>query len=119
MHREVIEVPRSMDVDHINQNGLDNRKANLRPATHTQNNCNRKKFSKNTYSKYKGVCWKKKIKKWTAQIGFNNKMIFLGYFHDEVAAAKAYDQAAIKYHREFAALNFESPMSLTGTQSNH
>lgn len=93
--------------DHINHNGLDNRKANLRPATRAQNSYNRKKYANNSYSKYKGVSFKKKGQKWSAQISINNKMKFLGYFHREKDAAKAYDAAARKLHGEFASLNFK------------
>jgi len=59
-----------------------------------------------TYSKYKGVHWHKLHKKWAARITFERKQIHLGYFLSEIEAAKAYDRAAIKYHGEFAYLNF-------------
>ena len=106
MHREIIEVDDGLLVDHINHKSIDNRKANLRPATPTQSNRNRRKFSGSSNSKYKGVYWKKHIKKWVAQIGVNRKVIHLGCFEKEIDAAKAYDQAARIYHGEFAALNF-------------
>lgn len=108
MHRQVLNNPDSEFIDHINHNGRDNRKANLRPATRAQNNCNRKKYDNNSYSKYKGVSFQQKNRKWSAQIGLNNKMMFLGYFKKEIDAAKAYDAAARKYHGEFASLNFDS-----------
>lgn len=106
IHQEIIEVPRGMVVDHINHDGMDNRRANLRAATHSQNLRNRKKTSGATQSKYKGVCWKKGNRKWQARIGFENKEIYLGCFKNEIDAAKAYDRAAMKYHGEFASLNF-------------
>jgi hypothetical protein len=106
MHQEVIKVPKGMVVDHINHDGMDNREANLRAATYSQNLCNRKKRSGSKYSKYKGVSWKKVNRKWVARIGFEKKEMHLGYFHTEIEAAKAYDRAAIKYHAEFASLNF-------------
>ena len=80
---------------------------NLRTATQTQNNRNRRKFNLPTKSKYKGVYWKQPIKKWVAQIGVNKKIIHLGCFKKQKAAAKAYDKAAKKYHGEFACLNFK------------
>ena len=90
MHREIIRPPHHLVVDHINHNGLDNRQANLRPPTRAQNNYNRLAIRrKDSTSKYKGVAWKKEKKKWRAQIYFNGKLIFLGYFKDEKQAAKA------------------------------
>lgn len=106
MHREIIHPPDHLIVDHINHNGLDNRKASLRPATRAQNNYNRLIVKrKDSSSKYKGVAWKKENKKWQAQINFKGDHIFLGYFKDERKAAKAYDEAAKKYYGEFACLN--------------
>ena len=88
---------------------LQNRKANLRAATRTENNRNRRKGKKRTFgSKYKGVTWYKKGKLWAVRIMTNRKSKFIGYFKDEIEAAKAYDKAAIKHHGEFAGLNFES-----------
>jgi DNA polymerase-1 len=111
MHRQILKVPDDMFVDHINRNSLDNRKANLRPATPSQNGRNRAKYTNGTYSsKYKGVtlhCGKNKP--WRAHIQFNHKLISLGSFDDEIRAAKAYDRAAKRYHGEFAVLNFPEP----------
>ena len=106
MHREVIKVPDDMYVDHINQNGLDNRKANLRPATCAQNIRNRKKFFNKSRSRYKGLLWDRHYKKWRVRIHLNRTQIQIGVFDDEIEAAKAYDRAAKKYHGEFASLNF-------------
>ena len=108
MHREILDPPDHLYVDHINHNGLDNRKANLRTATHRQNSYNRIHFRKNPSSKYKGVSWKKRTKKWIVQICYNGERKTIGYFNDEIKAAKAYDDAVRKYHGEFAVLNFES-----------
>ena len=110
MHRQILKVPDDMFVDHINRNSLDNRKANLRPATPSQNVRNRAKNTNRTYtSKYKGVTWNRCIKPWRAHIHFNHKLISLGSFDDEIRAAKAYDRAARRYHGEFAVLNFPEP----------
>jgi len=106
MHQEITEVPEGMVVDHINYDGMDNRRANLRAATRSQNLCHRRKRSGATQSKYKGIYWKKRNRKWEAMITFQRKKIYLGYFRDEIDAAKAYDRAARKYHGEFASLNF-------------
>jgi hypothetical protein len=106
MHQMVVKVPDGMVIDHINQEGMDNRSDNLRAATYSQNLCNRKKRSGAMYSIYKGTHWHKNHKKWLARITFEKKTIHLGYFPSEIEAAKAYDRAAIKYHGEFACLNF-------------
>ena len=106
MHQEILKVPKGMVVDHINRDGMDNRSANLRPATRSQNLYNCRKRSGTIYSKYKGTHWHKINKKWHARITFEKKVMHLGYFKSEIEAAKAYDEAAIRYHGEFACLNF-------------
>ena len=59
-----------------------------------------------TSSKYRGVWYNKQTKKWRATIVVNRKRKQIGYFSDEVEAAKAYDEAAKRYHKDFAVLNF-------------
>jgi hypothetical protein len=106
MHREIMNAPAGVFVDHRYGDGLDNRKVNLRIATRAQNQYNRRKTSKKTTSKYKGVHLDRNRNKYRAIIGCSGKRIFLGYFDNETDAAKAYDEAAKKYHGEFAKLNF-------------
>lgn len=107
MHRLILNVCGDVVVDHINHKGWDNRKANLRPATRMQNGRNRVKGKGRNYSsRYKGVAWIEASKRWRASIMVNRRLIFLGSFDDEIDAAKAYDRAALKYHGEFASLNF-------------
>lgn len=104
MHRKILEVGPDLLVDHINHNGLDNRKVNLRPATFAQNAWNRQGISHS--SRFKGVTWNKHRKKWKTTIAIACKNIHLGYFEDEMEAAKTYDERAKKYQGQFAALNF-------------
>ena len=96
MHQDIIEVPEGMIIDHINHDGMDNRGANLRAATRSQNTCHRRKRAGATQSKYKGIHWKKRNRKWQAMITVQSKRIYLGHFRDEIDAAKAYDWAAQK-----------------------
>jgi hypothetical protein len=106
MHNLVIQIPPGMFCDHINHNGLDNRKANLRPATHTQNVWHRRRFNRSTLSGYKGVDQPPGSKRWRARITVNGKRIYLGSFQSKIAAARAYDDAARKHYGRFAAPNF-------------
>lgn len=107
LHRLILEriLNRSLDkteiVDHVNGDGLDNRRSNLRLATHGQNMANSKMRSNNT-SGFKGVSLDRQSGKWRAQIQHNKKRILLGCFDDPELAHKAYCEAAIKYHGEFA-----------------
>lgn len=99
-------VPEGFDVwDHIDRNTLDNRKCNLRPATNQQNCCNKKIVNEHNY---KGVRKTRGSKKnpYTARIKYNKKEIYLGCFPNAIEAAKAYDEAALKYFGEFVVLNF-------------
>ena len=100
MHRELIDCPDGMQIDHINGNKSDNRKANLRLCTPRQNMTNQKRRRNNT-SGYKGVS---EIRPGRFQVSIDNKVI--GWFRDAIEAAKAYDNAAVKLHGEFAVLNF-------------
>ena len=105
MHREIMNCPKDLDVDHRNHNTLDNQKHNLRICTRSQNKQNGLPRKDGT-SQYKGVHWYKASMKWTAQIRMNKKRMHLGCFDDEIEAACAYDQAAQRYFGEFAYLNF-------------
>jgi len=92
--------------DHHNNDGLDNQRDNLRPATQSQNRMNTRKTVSPTSSKFKGVCWHKKAKKWMASIKINHTPRYLGLFIEEYEAAEAYDEAAKQLFGEFAQPNF-------------
>jgi len=90
--------------DHINHNGLDNRKGNLRQCTHTQNKQNRKKRCKAS-SRFKGVHFFKRSNTWKSQISIKGKETHIGSFHNEHEAALAYNIAALNHFGEFAHIN--------------
>lgn len=104
MHREVLGLRKGTFCDHINGDRLDNRRENLRSATHAQNMFNKRKYKTNK-SGIKGVCWDKNRNKFVAQIGVGGKHINLGRFTKVEDAIRAYNNAALIYHGEFATLN--------------
>ena len=105
LHRLVLPpIPKNKEVDHHDSNSLNNRKSNLRICTHQQNMHNYK-IPKNNTSGFKGVTWSPKSNQWRVRIQINYQTIRLGLFKNKIAAAKAYNKAAIKYHKEFARLN--------------
>lgn len=87
MHREIINVPNGLVIDHIDGNGLNNQKFNLRIVTNRQNMQNRHSPAS---SKYPGVCWNKEKYKWEASATLNRKHIFLGFYSLEIDAFRAY-----------------------------
>lgn len=104
MHRELLQAPSGMDVDHANGDRLDNRRRNIRVCTRSQNVANTF-VAKQNRSGYKGVSWKTSNQKWCAQIRVNNRVIHIGLFADIKEAARAYNKAAKASFGEFAVLN--------------
>lgn len=103
LHRFILNPPKNKEVDHINGNGLDNRRSNLRICSRLEN-CKNKGFSKNNKSGFKGVHWNKTLKYWVTQVTANGK-VFTKYSHTKEVAARKYNELAKKYHGEFALLN--------------
>lgn len=98
-------IPDLMQIDHINGVRDDNHIENLRLATPIGNARNQRKQAGRT-SRYKGVSFHKRLKRWQASIGIGNgKRLYIGYFDCEEAAARAYDAAAQREFGEFAKLN--------------
>ena len=104
MHRLLLHTPKGFETDHVNGNGLDNRKENLRVVTRSQNRWNTFHNKRNT-SGYKGAFFHKVTGKWAASIRIFGKTRNLGFFNTKEDAASAYNQAAEKYFGEFARLN--------------
>jgi hypothetical protein len=104
MHRQILGAKPKQEIDHRDNNGLNNQTFNIRLCTKSENQCNTRKH--NGMSIYKGVSWHKKTKKWRVCIKLNGKGQHIGYFNSELDAAKAYDIVAKKLFGEFARTNF-------------
>jgi len=108
MHRVILGVGPRLYVDHVNGDGLDNRRENLRVADRQQNRQN-SRLDRDSRSGLKGIRLKKegkgRSKPWEARIGVNGRQLFLGCFSDPKEAALAYDEAAVRHFGEFALTN--------------
>lgn len=106
MHRVILNAPEGVEVDHINSNGLDNQKSNLRLCTRNENQRHQRLRKDNTIG-FKGIYFIKRNpqKPYYAYININSKRIHLGYYYTSKEAAQVYDKAALKYHKEFALTN--------------
>lgn len=103
MHRLILGLPAGR-IDHIDNDGLNNQRNNLRHATHAQNMHNRRKHSEATCP-WKGVYWYPNRQLWHSSISAGKRRFHLGYFRDACDAATAYNFAAYEYHKEFARYN--------------
>lgn len=104
LHRFILNAAVGSEIDHINGNKLDNRKANLRLCNHSQNLWNTRK-SKQNKSGYKGVSWDKRNRRFLVRIRNGKDNLYLGSFKDVIEAARTWNEAAKRYHGEFARLN--------------
>jgi hypothetical protein len=101
MHREIMKPADGVMIDHVNGDGLDNRKSNLRFCNKSQNYANCRVRSDNSTG-YKGVTYDKKNKKFAAKMVVGDVNIWIGRFDTAEMAAKEYNKAAILYHGDFA-----------------
>lgn len=104
MHRLIMDAPPKTRIDHINGNGLDNRRSNLRFCDHSQNLCNRR-LNKNSATGLKGVHFNQNLRKWTVSICKNNHQFRVGTYSTSHDAMIAYDAAATVLHKQFARTN--------------
>ena len=89
LHRWLLNAPPKLQIDHINMNRLDNRRANLRLVTYAENKQNVLSYVKpGRTSRFRGVSWSKQAKKWVAQTRLNNVGYYLGNYSDEAEAAR-------------------------------
>jgi len=106
MHQMVVGTPKGFKTDHCNGYKMDNRRSNLRVCTNSQNLMNQRPQKRSKHSKFKGVSYNFRRKKWAAYIDVNRKRTWIGCaFLSEIDAANAYNEAAIKHHGEFCRLN--------------
>jgi hypothetical protein len=106
LHRVIMDAPSGVDVDHVNGDGLDCRKSNMRLCSHKENLRNQRKRRGNYTSEYKGVSWDQSRNAWIAQFKADDDVRHIGRFESEDEAARAYDRTAIEHYGEFARLNF-------------
>lgn len=100
MHREIMDAPNGMEVDHIDGDNLNNQCNNLRICTKHENSRNVKISVRNT-SGHKGVCWSKQANRWLARVAYDNHMYYLGVFKIKQDAMDAYNKKAKELHGDF------------------
>jgi hypothetical protein len=103
--RFILDAHVGTEVDHINHDARDNRKCNLRACTSSENHHNRRKTTQTTSSRFKGVSWYQRARKWQTNIFHDGRLEHIGYFAQEEDAAAAYNARAQELWGEFAHLN--------------
>lgn len=106
LHRIIVRAPQGLEVDHIDGDGLNNLRANLRICNNIENQHGYQRKPANTSSEFRGVCWHKATGKWLAQIQHNCHRLHIGLFDDEVEAARAFDTKARELGWPESGLNF-------------
>lgn len=101
MHTMIMGIPKGMSTDHIDGNGLNNQRDNLRVCTSGENQRNRGKTIRNT-SGFKGVHWSKRDRRWQARIGVDGTRIYLGNFKNKIDAYDAYCRGCERFHGNFS-----------------
>ena len=117
MHRAIMQAAEDELIGHRNGNTLDNRRANLYRASRSDLG-SRQRIRTGGLSRYKGVTWDRANGRWRAMIQVQAKRIHLGYFGDEVAAARAYDAAALHHFGPAAVINF-APTAAAAEECEH
>jgi hypothetical protein len=93
MHAVIANTPEGFETDHIDGDGLNNLRSNLRVVLKQQNSHNRTHKARGKSSQYRGVSWHRRTQKWQSRIMLDRQSIFLGMFATELEAALAYDAA--------------------------
>lgn len=104
MHRLLLDAQPGQLVDHANHDGLDNRRANIRLATNSQNTANSSK--KRKAARYRGLGFNNRLRRWQVYVEKDGYCHYCGSYKNDEEAAKAYDQKAVELFGEFATLNF-------------
>lgn len=108
LHRAITRASLAFDVDHIDGNGLNNQGANLKVCSHAENMRGRVRKKLSSVSEYRGVGWNRALGKWDAQIKHSYRRIYIGYFEEEIEAARAFDAKARELGWPEHGLNFPS-----------
>ena len=105
LHRLILDAPKDMDVDHIDYDGFNNQKSNLRLCTTAQNIQRQRPQTRSKTSRHRGVFWDKSRNRWTAKVRKCGKDILIGRFKTEIEAVKIWNEKAKELFGEYAYIN--------------